>query len=145
MRHLLVTSLVVWLLCGCADPRSTFSVGSSEGLSAADAESLQVENTNALRITYAGARLDQPLRLLKAPQPPMPRQAISQNIEGEVKVAIRFNELGGVEGVKVLSSSHEILAAAVVSTVSAWQIAPVTAGGRPAKATVQQSFKFLIK
>jgi TonB family protein len=90
----------------------------------------------------AAPSFDQPLQVLRAPQPEMSADDVDHNVSGEVVIRIQFNEAGKVEGATIISSTKESLSEAVLAAVRQWEISPVTRAGAPQKVTARQTFKF---
>ena len=144
--HLLI---LVALLAGCATGGSgemgyysTYEVNGSDGLSGAAAEVALASAAEAARVNSGVPPFDQPLQLLRAPQPVMSRDDIEHNATGEMVVRILFSELGSVERTTILKSTKESLSEAVLAAVQLWRIAPATRGGTPQKVTAHQTFRF---
>jgi len=136
------------LLGGCASTSptpypTTYRVsGSQTELSGPAAE--EAHRRSAEKAVFSGnARpFDQPLKLLRAPQPVMPTEDIKAGVTGRVVVEISFAESGAVESVRILESSKQSLAECVIAAVSRWAIAPATREGKPSKVIVRQPFNF---
>lgn len=94
------------------------------------------------RMLGSGAPPAQPMRLLKGGPPSMPPEAIDRKIEGTVHVELQFDESGGVEDIKILSTPHEVLSAAVIAAVSNWRIERRVQDGKPTKLRTRQMFTF---
>lgn len=136
--------LALVFIGGCADKPtsrhySTYGIGTPSNLRAAEAAQAYMSAANPL---LEQRRSDKPVRLIRAPQPVMPPQAIDDRIEGEVKIRIIFDETGKVGTVEVVESPHQLLTQAVLQAVKQWAITPATVNGKPEKTVVRQAFVF---
>jgi TonB family protein len=101
----LVALFVVALLLGC---------GSSAAQSPNEAQSQKPEN-----IEKQAAQL----KLVKAPTPPYPEEALRKNIQGKVVLSIVVDAKGKVSDAKVLSGAPELVQAAI-DAVKQWEFEP---------------------
>jgi len=139
-------AIVTSLLSGCStdgmsgsyNDHSGYQVGGSNLMNRRTAEHALASSVAA----SSAGKYDKPVTVLRAPQPVMPIEDTMQGVVGSVVVDIRFNELGIVEDVAVVSSSKDSLLEAVLRVVRLWQIAPVTRDGKPQGITARQSFAF---
>jgi TonB family protein len=146
MRTLVLATLFA-VLAGCASPDgpryiSTYQIAGAPGVYdeiSSDRAHRTSANENYLAST--ARRFDQPIRLLRAPQPRMP--PIKAGSVGEVVVDIVFAENGLVERTEVRRSTHEALTRAVLDAVSQWEITPALHDGKPTKFEARQAFKFV--
>jgi Gram-negative bacterial TonB protein C-terminal len=147
MHQSLITLAMSLTLAGCASQTppgyfSTYRVSGSEEMQAATAERAVAEVVASGRYKYGGQAFDQPIKLLRAPQPTMSSDDTDQRVTGQVVADIYFAEAGDVERVTIFRSAKDSLAEAVSVALAKWQIAPLTRGGTPTKVTVRQSFSF---
>src|SRR5450432_1777602 len=137
-----VTAITVACLsaAGCAP---TYRIGTSPvELDRVSAEAAHISAANAQMQQQPAARFDSPLKLLRAPQPALPRADALRNQLDEVVVDIHFNELGLVERAVVVRSTGESLTETVIAATSQWQIEPAKRAGQAVKVVVRQSFAF---
>lgn len=92
-----------------------------------------------------GTTLEKGIRLLRAPMPNMPEEAIDAGLSDLVTVSILFNEQGEVESVAPKTYRYAVLLEAVLAVVSGWKIEPPVENGRPVKTTAWQSFRFEVQ
>ena len=114
MKPILMCAALGLLAAGCASPRGATEAEAAFAAAAASASS-----------AAAGfLALDQPLRVLRAPQPTMSADDIDHKVSGEVVVLIQFDEIGKVDSAAITSSIKESLSEAVLAAVRQWEISP---------------------
>lgn len=86
--------------------------------------------------------LDKAMRLLRAPMPHMPDEAIRADLRDQVIVDILFNEAGDVESVVPKSDKHTVLPNAALAVARDRKIESAVEAGKPVKITVRQAFRF---
>jgi TonB family protein len=94
---------------------------------------------NQSSIQESGANQGDPLKALKTPIAPYPKEALKKGIEGKVTLRIVVDERGRVSEAKVLSGPNELQSAALAS-VRMWQYEPSTSG--PVIKIVEISYGF---
>jgi TonB family protein len=155
MTHTLAISLLLapFLVACSSPPKQTspkekyavdYTVGSKVQLSGVAAEAA-VKDTYSKSKGASNTPLDKEMRLLRAPMPRMPDQAIRAGLSDHVIVDILFNEAGEVESVVPKSYEYPVLLEAVLSVARAWKIDPPVEAGRRVKTTVRQSFRFEVQ
>lgn len=141
MTHSIAISLLIasTLMACSTPPQQSYRIGSKIYRSdiAAEAALTQAESKLA-----PAPPSEEQVRLLRAPMPRMPMEAINADLDDLVTVSIVFNEAGDVETVVPKSYRHQILLDAVLAVVPNWKIEPSVKDGRRIKTTVQQSFQF---
>ena len=152
MTHTLAISLfLVPILVACSSPPKPkytvdYTVGSEVQLSGAAAEAALKKRDELMKPTRApGNSLDKEMRLLRAPMPRMPDEAIEADLRDHVVVDILFNEAGDVESVVPKSYKYPVLLEAVLAVARKWKIEPPVEAGRRVKTTVRQSFQFEVE
>lgn len=85
------------------------------------------------------------MRLLRAPMPRMPDEAVRADLSDHVTVDILFNEAGDVESVVPKSFQYPVLLEAVLAVARNWKIEPPVEAGRRVKTKVRQSFRFEVQ
>lgn len=144
MTHTLAISLLfASVLVACSSPpQQTYGVGSEVELSGVAAEATLIKN-GLVKPTWApGNSLDKEMRLLRAPMPRMPDEAIRAYLRDHVIVDILFNEAREVESVVPKNYKYPVLLDAVLAVARDWKIEPPIEAGRRVKTTVRQAFRF---
>ena len=145
---LAISLLLAPILMACSSPQKQryavdYTVGSKAQLSGVAAEAALIKDVTP---TLApGNPLDKEMRLLRAPMPRMPDEAIRADLSDHVTVDILFNEAGDVESVVPKSYRHPVLRDAVLAVARNWKIEPPVKDGRRVKTKVQQSFRFEVQ
>jgi TonB family protein len=157
MTHTLAVSLLLApILVACSSPLKQkpskpryvvdYTVGSEVQLSGVAAEAAVKKQDELMKPTRApGNSLDKKMRLLRAPMPRMPDEAIEADLKDHVIVDILFNEAGDVESVVPKSYKSDVLLEAVLAAAHKWKIEPPVEAGRRVKTTVRQSFQFEVE
>ena len=89
--------------------------------------------------------MNKEMRLLRAPMPRMPDEAVRADLGDHVTVDILFNEAGDVESVVPRSFQYPVLLEAVLAVARNWKIEPPVEAGRRVKTRVRQSFRFEVQ
>lgn len=147
MTHTLTISLLLAsILVACSSPQQqTYNVGSEVQLSGVAAEATLIKNGLVKPTRAPGNSLEKEMRLLRAPMPRMPDEAIRTDLRDNVIVDIRFNEAGDVESVVPRSYKYPVLLNAVLAVARDWKIEPPVEAGRRVKTTVRQAFRFEVQ
>jgi TonB family protein len=147
MTHTLAISLLLApILLACSSPpQQSYRVGSEVQLSGVAAEAALLRNVDVKPKRVPASPSDKEMRLLRAPMPSMPTQAINADLSDLVTVNISFNETGDVESVVPKVYKYPVLLEAVLAVVRDWKIEPPVEAGRRVKTTVQQSFRFEVQ
>jgi TonB family protein len=157
MTHTLAISLLlVPILVACSSspkpkppkPRYAvdYTVGSEVQLSGVAAEAALKKQDELMQPTRAPEDSpDRKMRLLRAPMPRMPDEAIEADLRDHVIVDILFNEVGDVESVVPKSYKYPVLLDAVLAVARKWKIEPPIEAGTRVKTTVRQSFRFEVQ
>lgn len=146
-RTLAVSILLAPMLAACSSPpqqghSTDYRIGSEIYQSGAAAEAALTE-ANLSRLS--GDPADKKVRLLRAPMPVMPKEAINAELTDLVIVDILFNEAGDVESVLPKNYKHRVLLEAVLAVARDWKIEPPVEAGRQIKVRVRQPFRFEIQ
>ena len=152
MHRTLIAVTLAATLAACASKPpthpvyySTYKVRDSGEVSNVGAERAVTEAVASGAYKYGGAPFDQPVKLLRAPQPAMTPTDTDQRVTGAVTADISFNAAGFVSKVIIVRSTKQSLSEAVTVALSKWQISPLTRGGLPTEVTVRQSFSFQVE
>ena len=151
MTHTLALVLLLApILMACSSPRKQeyavdYTVGSKAQLSGVAAEAALIRDGLVMPAQAPKNPLDKEMRLLRAPMPHMPDEAIRADLRDHVIVDILFNEAGDVESVVPKSYKHPVLLNAVLAVARDWKIASPVEAGRPVKTTVRQAFRFEVE
>jgi protein TonB len=86
--------------------------------------------------------LDAPLKVLRAPAPPYPRECVMANIEGTVLIKFLVEADGSVRRGSVVGAAPDQLAAVSLQTISQWRFEPPTRNGQPVVLPLEQTFVF---
>lgn len=112
----------------------------------AEAETRAMESEAAPVPAPRQAKIDAPPRPLKAIRPDYPRASRQRGEQGDVILEIRVNAAGGVETVKVLSSSgYADLDAAAVRAVKDARFSPAQSDGSAVGATARLTLTFRLR
>lgn len=155
-HNLAIGLLLAPILVACNSPlKSTpqkpvyvvdYKVGSEVLLSSVAAEAAVKKQDELKEATRAPATsIDKRMRLLRAPMPRMPDEAIEAGLRDYVTVDILFNEAGDVDSVVPRSYKHPVLLEAVLAVARNWKIEPPIEAGRRVKTTVRQAFQFEVE
>ena len=151
MTHTLAISLLLApFLVACSTPQKQkyavdYTVGSEVQLSGVVAEATLIKDGLVKPTRAPGNSLDKEMRLLRAPMPHMPDEAIRADLRDHVIVDILFNEAGDVESVVPKSYKYPVLLNAVLAVARDWKIEPPVEAGRRVKTTVRQAFRFEVE
>jgi TonB family protein len=151
MTHTLAVSLFLApILVACSSPQKQkyavdYTVGSEVQLSGVAAEATLIKDGLVKPTRAPGDFLDKEMRLLRAPMPHMPDEAIRADLRDHVIVDILFNEAGEVESVVPKSYKYPVLLNAVLAVAHDWKIEPPVEAGRRVKTTVRQAFRFEVE
>jgi len=152
MLRILIAVTLAFTLAACASKPparpvyySTYKVRDSGEVSNIGAERTVTEAVASGDYKYGGPPFDQPVKLLRAPQPAMSPTDTDQRVTGGVTADMSFNAAGFVTKVTIVRSTKQSLAEAVTAALSKWQISPLTRGGLPTEVTVRQSFSFKVE
>ena len=151
MTHTLAISLILApFLVACSSPPKQkyavdYTVGSQVQLSGVAAKAALINDGLVKPTRVSENSLDKEMRLLRAPMPSMPDQAIRADLSDHVIVDILFNEAGDVESVVPKSYQYPVLLEAVLSVARTWKIDPPVEAGRRVKTTVRQAFRFEVQ
>lgn len=140
---LAISLLLAPILLACSSPpQQDYRIGSKVYRSgtAAEAALTDVKPKEASEISS-----NKKIRLLRAPMPSMPIEAINADLSDTVTVNVLFNEAGEVESVVPKTYRHPVLLEAVLAVVRQWKIEPSVEAGRAVKTSVQQSFQFEVQ
>lgn len=147
---LAISLLLAPILMACSSPQKQryavdYTVGSKAQLSGVAAEAALIKDVSVKPTLEPGNPVDKEMRLLRAPMPRMPDQAIRADLSDHVTVDILFNEAGDVETVVPKSYRHPVLRDAVLAVARNWKIEPPVKAGKRVKIKVQQSFRFEVQ
>jgi hypothetical protein len=122
MTHTLAISLLLApILVACSSPeKQRYDVGSEVQLSGVAAEATLIKDGLVKPTRAPGNSLDKEMRLLRAPMPSMPDEAIRADLRDHVIVDMLFNEAGDVESVVPKSYKHPVLLIPIPSLTNAW-------------------------
>jgi TonB family protein len=135
--------LLIAVASGCASPPpQTVEIGGNTAIvGSRAARVLFAERVNAaLAAQTPGA--DASPQLLKSIEPAMPREAILQEIEGEVVAELSVEADGRVSTVRILTSSHELLSNSVVDAMLQWTFSPLIRNGVATRFVARQTYVF---
>lgn len=82
--------------------------------------------------------------ILKSVFPKYPKDALDAGIEGVVVFEFTVKTNGRVENPKVIQKSVDSLNQASIQAIKKWKFKPILNNGKPIKAKLRHSFKFLI-
>ena len=136
-----VAGLLACVLAACAQTDPTYLVGeqSAKHLSRVEAERAMMVSAPA---AAAHLGLDEPLKILSAPQPAYPAELRNAGITGTVRVRFLVQEDGTVSNVTAVGSPQPDLAALAVQTVLQWRFEPLKRKEQPLKTWMGQDFTF---
>jgi TonB family protein len=78
--------------------------------------------------------------------PTYPEEAINAGAQGAVDAAVRFDEEGALDRIKILESPHPALSKAVTDAVKQWRVRPLfSAAHKPTRLHGELRFHFVIK
>lgn len=138
------------ILVACSSPPKQryavdYTVGSKVQLSRVAAEAALIKDGSVKPTLEPGNSLNKEMRLLRAPMPRMPDEAIRADLSDHVTVDILFNEAGDVESVVPKSFQYPVLLEAVLAVARSWKIEPPVEAGKRVKTKVRQSFRFEVQ
>lgn len=143
-HNLAISLLLVSMLAACTSPtqqgyRVDYRIGSEVYRSKVAAEAA---HTDVRPKETPQPPPDEKVRLLRAPMPGMPTEAIDAGLSDIVTVKILFDEAGDVESAVPISYKYPVLLDTVLAAVRKWKIDPSIEAGKRVKTMVQQSFRF---
>ena len=142
-RNIAISLLLASILIACSSPpKQSYRIGSKVYQSEGAAEAAL---TDGKPKKVSGTLSDQEIRLLRAPMPSMPTEAIRADLSDLVTVDVLFNEEGDVESIVPKNYRYPVLLEAVLAVVRNWKIEPSVEAGRRVKTTAQQSFQFEVQ
>jgi TonB family protein len=127
-------------LCACA---STSTVP-------ADADNSEISTSTPSIPELADARSLAPGDIVTPPQvvdrpfPKYPPSALKQQITGTVLLKVLVDETGRVSDIKVVRSSHPLLADAAVEATRRWRYKPATLNGQPVAGWIEATHDFTL-
>jgi TonB family protein len=141
MRIVDLAFLCTSLLAGCAGSAVEYEVEGQRVHGVNSAAKMLEEKANAA-VRLQEAQVAQTPRVIRAIAPVVPEQAIAMGIEGDVTVLAKVESDGIVSEVKIVSSTHDLLAEAVTSAMKQWTFSSVPPGMFRDTFWFQQTYKF---
>jgi TonB family protein len=146
--------LAVILLSACATPRPNpptslpraddYQVDGRKVQGAKEGARLISEKAN-LAAAAQTSEAERSPRLINSVAPAMPRQAIAQNIQGDVTAELVVESNGTVSSIKILRSPDTLLSQAVIEAMKQWTFSPLIVNGAAKQFKATQTYTFRIE
>ena len=146
--------VVAILLSACATPRPNppaplppaddYQVEGRKVQGAQDGTRLISERANIAAAAQT-SQADRSPTLIHSVAPAMPRQAIAQNVQGDVAAELVVESDGTVSSVKILRSPDALLSQAVIEAMKQWAFSPLIVHGVAKQFKVMQTYTFRIE
>jgi TonB family protein len=141
--------VLISFLCSCQSQKTTYGMQNNpiEELDLRDQTLItqgSAEDISRLLQERTQKGTNGQIIILKSVFPEYPKDALAAGIEGVVAIEFTVNTNGRVDEPKVIQKSIDSLNQASIRAIKKWRFAPILDNGKPVKAKLRHSFKFLI-
>lgn len=148
MHRVFYILVLISFLCSCQSQKTTYGMQNNL-IKELDLRDQTLAQGSAEEISYLLQERTQKgtngqIIILKSVFPEYPKDALAAGIEGVVAIEFTVNTNGRVDEPKIVQPSIDSLNQASIRAIKKWQFEPILNNGKPVKAKLRHSFKFLI-